>query len=47
MTDSDDLILTRVDDHLIGPPDVFVDHLPDPYLDRAPKLIRRSDGSDV
>jgi hypothetical protein len=47
MTDSEDLILISVDGHLIGPPDVFVDHLPAAYLDRAPKLIRRSDGSGV
>ncbi len=47
MIELDDLILISVDDHLIEPPDVFVNHLPAAYLDRAPKLTRRSDGSDV
>src|SRR5438309_6863140 len=43
----DDLILISVDDHLIEPPDVFLDHLPAEYQDRAPKLVRREDGADV
>ena len=43
----DDLILISVDDHLIEPPDVFLDHLPAKYQDRAPKLVRREDGADV
>src|SRR5437660_8782384 len=43
----DDLILISVDDHLIEPPDVFLDHLPAKYQDRAPKLVRRDDGADV
>ncbi len=47
MIDPDDLILISVDDHVIEPPDVFVNHLPAAYLDRAPKLVRREDGSDV
>ncbi len=43
----DDLILVSVDDHVIEPPDLFVNHLPRRYLDRAPRLIRREDGADV
>src|SRR5438309_11283198 len=43
----DDLILISVDDHLIEPPDVFLDDLPAKYQDRAPKLVRRDDGADV
>jgi hypothetical protein len=43
----DDLVLISVDDHLIEPPDVFTDHLPAKYRDRAPKLVRRDDGADV
>ena len=43
----DDLILISVDDHLIEPPDLFVNHLPPAYLDRAPKLERNAEGSDV
>src|SRR3954452_17847672 len=45
--DVDDLILISVDDHLIEPPDVFLDHLPATYRERAPKLVRRDDGADV
>ncbi|MER5516520.1 amidohydrolase family protein [Streptomyces sp. NPDC002763] len=43
----DDLILISVDDHVIEPPDIFVNHLPKRYLDDAPKLVHREDGSDV
>src|SRR3954465_5293262 len=43
----DDFILISVDDHLIEPPDVFLDHLPAKFQDRAPKLVRRDDGADV
>ncbi|MFZ0666011.1 MAG: amidohydrolase family protein [Acidimicrobiales bacterium] len=43
----DDLILVSVDDHLIEPPDVFLDHLPSKYQERAPKLVRTPEGSDV
>src|SRR5207248_9266693 len=43
----EDFILISVDDHLIEPPDVFLDHLPATYQDRAPKLVRRDDGADV
>ena len=35
--ETDDLILISVDDHLVEPPDLFVDHLDAKYLDRAPK----------
>ncbi len=42
-----DLILVSVDDHLVEPPDVFDHHLPARYRDRAPRVDRRPDGSDV
>ncbi len=42
-----DLILVSVDDHLVEPPDVFDHHLPARYRDRAPRVDRRADGSDV
>jgi len=45
--DLDDLILISVDDHLIEPPDLFVNHLDAKYLDRAPKLVRNDAGDDV
>jgi predicted TIM-barrel fold metal-dependent hydrolase len=47
MTGVDDFILISVDDHIIEPPDLFADHLAAKYHDRAPKLVRRDDGSDV
>src|SRR5262245_52982904 len=47
MLEVDDLILVSVDDHLIEPPDLFVNHRDAKYLDRAPKLVRNDEGSDV
>jgi hypothetical protein len=43
----DDLILISVDDHIIEPPDMFVNHLPERYRDDAPRLVHRDDGTDV
>jgi predicted TIM-barrel fold metal-dependent hydrolase len=47
MAGVDDFILVSVDDHLIEPPDLFVNHLDAKYLDRAPKLVRNDEGNDV
>jgi predicted TIM-barrel fold metal-dependent hydrolase len=47
MSQIDDLILISVDDHIIEPPDIFITHLPARYQDRAPKLVRNAEGSDV
>src|SRR5690242_16715038 len=47
MISVDDLILISVDDHIIEPPDLFAEHLPARYIDRAPKLHRDDAGSDV
>jgi len=44
--DIDDLILVSVDDHIIEPPDLFKGHLPDRFLDRAPRIERTPDGAD-
>src|SRR5579863_1702452 len=41
------MILVSVDDHLVEPPDVFEHHLPAKWRDRAPRVERTSDGSDV
>jgi len=43
----DDLIMISVDDHLVEPPDMFENHIPAKYKDRAPKIVRQDDGSDV
>jgi len=45
--DVDDLILISVDDHLIEPPDLFLNHLDAKYQDQAPKLVRTDEGNDV
>lgn len=43
-----DMILVSVDDHVIEPPNMFKDHLPARYLDRAPKMqSTQEDGSSV
>jgi len=43
----DDLILVSVDDHVVEPPDLFEGHVPARYKDRAPRVVRKADGSDV
>lgn len=44
---AEDLILVSVDDHLVEPPTMFDQHIPERYRDRAPKIIRTKDGADV
>ncbi len=44
---AEDLIMVSVDDHLVEPPDLFDGHIPDRYADRAPRIHRKGDGSDV
>jgi len=43
----DDLILVSVDDHVVEPPTLFDNHLPDKWKDLAPKSVKRADGTDV
>jgi predicted TIM-barrel fold metal-dependent hydrolase len=43
----DDMVLISVDDHVIEPPDMFVNHLPERYKDEAPQLVHQADGSDT
>jgi predicted TIM-barrel fold metal-dependent hydrolase len=45
--DAKDMILVSVDDHLVEPPGLFERHLPAAYRDRAPRVVRKDDGSDV
>ncbi|MFI0355027.1 amidohydrolase family protein [Actinomadura sp. 9N407] len=42
-----DLILISVDDHIVEPPDMFVNHLPEKYRADAPRLVHLDDGTDV
>ena len=44
---TEDMILVSVDDHVIEPRDMFEGRLPAKYQDKAPKLERRQDGTDV
>ena len=44
---TDDLILVSVDDHLVEPPDMFEQHVPEKYRDRAPRIERNKRGDDV
>ncbi|CAN5693484.1 amidohydrolase family protein [soil metagenome] len=41
------MILISVDDHIIEPPNMFVNHLPVKYKDEAPRLVHNPDGTDV
>jgi predicted TIM-barrel fold metal-dependent hydrolase len=43
----DDLILISVDDHIIEPPDMFANHLPEKYRADAPRLVHNDDGTDM
>ena len=43
----EDLILVSVDDHVVEPPTVFEGRLPAKYVDLAPKLITRQDGTSA
>ncbi|HEY7106717.1 MAG TPA: amidohydrolase family protein [Acidimicrobiia bacterium] len=46
----EDMILVSVDDHVVEPPSLhefFRDHLPEKFKDRAPKVIRRDNGTDA
>jgi predicted TIM-barrel fold metal-dependent hydrolase len=44
---AEDLILVSVDDHIVEPPDVFEGRVPTKYVDVAPRVIRKDDGTDV
>jgi len=42
----DDMIILSIDDHVVEPPDLFEDHVPQKYKGRAPKLVRDENGFD-
>jgi hypothetical protein len=44
---AEDLVLVSVDDHVVEPPDLFEGRVPARYRDRAPKVVRKEDGTDV
>jgi predicted TIM-barrel fold metal-dependent hydrolase len=45
--DVDDYILVSVDDHVIEPPDMFKNHIPEKYRSRAPKVIENETGAQM
>ncbi|HXW33448.1 MAG TPA: amidohydrolase family protein [Acidimicrobiales bacterium] len=47
MMKAEDLVLVSVDDHLVEPPNMFDGRLPLKFQDRAPRVERTDDGSDV
>jgi predicted TIM-barrel fold metal-dependent hydrolase len=44
---ANDMILVSVDDHVVEPPNMFDQHLSDPWKARAPRVVRKQNGSDV
>ena len=40
----EDMVLVSIDDHVIEPADLFAEHLPAKYRDRAPKIVSGDDG---
>src|SRR5204862_6261315 len=44
---AEDLILVSVDDHLVEPTGLFDGRLPAKYVEQAPRVVHRDDGSDV
>ena len=44
---SADMILVSVDDHVVEPADMFRQHLPVQYRGQAPRVVHRSDDTDV
>ena len=41
-----DYRVISTDNHIIEPPNAFVDHLPREFRDRAPRILRGPDGGD-
>ena len=40
----DDMILVSIDDHMIEPPDMFENHVPEKWKDPVPKVVRNDAG---
>ncbi|MSO79628.1 MAG: amidohydrolase [Acidimicrobiia bacterium] len=43
----EDLVLVSVDDHVVEPPTLFDNHLPDKWKEFAPKFVHKDNGTDV
>ncbi|MBO0879593.1 MAG: amidohydrolase [Mycobacterium sp.] len=42
----DDMVLISIDDHVIEPPDMFKNHVPTRWADRAPRVVHNENGTD-
>ena len=42
-----EMILVSVDDHVVEPPNLFDNHLSPEWKEKAPRLVRKNDGTDV
>ena len=43
----EDMIIVSIDDHVVEPPDMFENHVPERYKDQAPKLVRNKEGNET
>ena len=43
----EEMILVSVDDHVVEPPNLFDNHLTPEWKEKAPRLVRKNDGTDV
>ena len=43
----DDMILVSIDDHMVEPPDMYDNHVPDRWKDKAPKVVRNAQGDKL
>jgi len=42
----DDMILVSIDDHMVEPPDMFDNHVPERWKDQVPKVVTNASGAD-
>jgi predicted TIM-barrel fold metal-dependent hydrolase len=43
----EDMILVSVDDHVVEPPNMFDNHVPEKWRDHAPKSVKKAEGHEV
>ena len=42
----EDMILVSIDDHMVEPPDMYDNHVPEAFKDKVPHVIRNDQGVD-
>ena len=40
-------LVISVDDHIVEPPDLFTNHMPAKFADRAPRVVAKDDGTEM